>query len=222
MATKNIEFDIPLPHLDTVVESSEFVVDDGKTFDLHNLTSLHDDGFEKDLRTAQSLSVGNYEISNFYPDDCGQTNAREVQLSQPNVNFIGGKGWIGSKGCLVDTDTELRFEQNTNKRYINQLQERLVKTTPFIRGILNVDVESELISGNKTDSKKTTGDYTNAANDPEQIYNRQVTPLIDKLEKEVQDPNHLIQENVDEDWIHGGVPTRQIMRNIDYLKICNN
>jgi len=222
MATKNIEFDIPLPHLDTVVESSEFVSEGDAKFELHNLTSLHDDSFEKDLRTAQSLSVGNYEISNFYPDDCGQTNAREVQLSQPNVNFIGGKGWIGSKGCLVDTDTELRFEQNTNKRYINQLQERLVKTTPFIRGILNVDIESELISGDKTHSKKTIGDYTTAANDPEQIYNRQVTPLIEKLEKEVQDPNHLIQENVDEDWIHGGVPTRQIMRNIDYLKRCNN
>ena len=45
---------------------------------------------------------------------------------------------------------------------------------------------------------------------------------LEKLEKEVQDPNHLIQENVDKDWIHGGIPTREIMRNIDYLKRCNN
>lgn len=222
MATKNIEFDIPLPHLDTVVESSEFELDGERVFNLHNLTSLHDDGFEKDLRTAQSLSVGNYEISNFYPGDCGQTDAREIQLSQPNVNFIGGKGWIGSKGCLVDTDTDLRFEKNTNKRYINQLQERLVKTTPFIRGILDVDVETKLISGNKTDTKKTIGDYTNAADDPEQLFNRQLTPLIDKLKNEIQDPNRIIQENVDHEWIQGGVPTRQIMRNIDYLKRCNN
>ena len=213
----NISFDIPLPKLDNNIGSSEFIVDNPTDFKLNNLTSLHDDIFEKDLRTAQSLSVGNYEISNFYPKDCGQTKARDIQLSQPNVNFIGGKGWIGSDGCLIDTDTDLRFKESTNKRYINQLQERLVKTSPYIRGILNVDIESSLLPGDKTDSRKAVGDFAGVS-----IYDRQVTPLIPKLQQEVQDPNHIIQENADKEWIHGGVPTRQIMRNIDYLKRCNN
>lgn len=213
----NISFDIPLPKLDNNIGSSEFIVDNPTDFKLNNLTSLHDDIFEKDLRTAQSISVGNYEISNFYPKDCGQTKARDIQLSQPNVNFIGGKGWIGYDGCLIDTDTDLRFKESTNKRYINQLQERLVKTSPYIRGILNVDIESSLLPGDKTDSRKAVGDFAGVS-----IYDRQVTPLIPKLQQEVQDPNHIIQENADKEWIHGGVPTRQIMRNIDYLKRCNN
>ena len=214
----NISVDIVLPQIDNRIGSSEFIIENDSTnMELYNLASINDDDYQRDLRTAQSLSVGNYELSNFYPKDCGQENARNVQLSQPNVNFIGGKGWIGSDGCLVDTDSQLRFKESTNKNYINQLQERLVKTTPYIKGILDVDIESQLLSSTKTDSRKSVGDYSGVS-----IYDRQVTPLIEKLEKEVQNPDHLIQENVDKDWIHGGIPTREIMRNIDYLKRCNN
>ena len=223
MNNKNISVDIVLPQMENKIEFGSFEIDNDSTnMNLYNLASIHDDDFQRDLRTSQSLNVGNNRLTNFYPKDCGQENARNIQLSQSNVNFIGGKGWIGSDGCLVDTDSQLRFKESTNKNYINQLQERLVKTTPYIKGILDVDVESQLLPGSKTNSRKAVGDYATSADNAEQIYNRQVTPLIDKLQKEVQNPDHLIQENVDADWIHGGIPTREIMRNIDYLKRCNN
>jgi len=214
----NISVDIVLPQIDNRIEFGNFETENDSTdMNLYNLTSINDDDYQRDSRTAQSLTVGNYNLGNFYPKVCGQENARNVQLSQVNVNFTGGKGWIGSDGCLVDTDSQLRFKESTNKNYINQLQERLVKTTPYIRGILDVDIESKLLPGSKTDSRKAVGDYAGVS-----TYDRQVTPLIGKLEREVQNPDHLIQENVDKDWIHGGIPTREIMRNIDYLKRCNN
>ena len=53
------------------------------------------------------------------------------------------------------------------------------------------------------------------------MYDRHVTPLIPKLLNEVQNTNNLIQEESDKNWIHGGLPTRQIMRNIDYTNNCN-
>ena len=89
---------------------------------LYNLASINDDDFQRDLRTAQSLNVGLNRLENFYPKDCGQESARNIQLSQSNVNFIGGKGWIGSDGCLVDTDSQLRFKESTNKNYINNYE----------------------------------------------------------------------------------------------------
>ena len=212
---KNINNDIPLPIIN--VEYSNFIIENEKSnLNLYNLTSLQDDNFEKDLRTAQSLSIGNYEIKSFYPEDCGQTQARKIQLSQPNINFTGGKGWIGSNGCLIDNDTDLRFKENTNKRYINQLQERLVKTSPYIKGILDVDIESKLLPGNKTYNKKSVTNLSGI-----NMYDRHVTPLIPKLLNEVQNTNNLIQEESDKNWIHGGLPTRQIMRNIDYTNNCN-
>jgi len=213
----DVNNDILLPIINNNIESSKFILKNNESnLHLYNLTSLQDDNFEKDLRTSQSLGIGNYEIRSFYPEDCGQTKAREIQLSQPNINFTGGKGWVGSNGCLIDNDTYLRFKENTNKRYINQLQERLVKTTPYIKGILDVDIESKLLPGNKTYSKKSVGDFSGIS-----LYDRQVTPLIPKLQNEVQNPKHLIQEVVDKEWVHGGMPTRQIMRNIDYINKCN-
>ena len=57
-----------------------------------------------------------------YGCGCELKDARAVQLSQPVINFEGGKGWIGEKGCLVDKDSELREDPNklTNKKYIRQ------------------------------------------------------------------------------------------------------
>ena len=212
----NINNDIPLPIINNNIKSSKFIINKNEpNLNLYNLTSLQDDSFEKDLRTAQSLSIGNYEIRSFYPEDCGQTQAKEIQLSQPNINFTGGKGWVGSNGCLIDNDTYLRFKENTNKRYINQLQERLVKTSPYIKGILDVDIESKLLPGNKTDSKKSVTNLSGI-----NMYDRHVTPLIPKLQNQVQNPEHLIQEVVNKEWVHGGMPTRQIMRNIDYINKC--
>ena len=212
----NINNDIPLPIINNNIKSSKFIIKKNEpNLNLYNLTSLQDDSFEKDLRTAQSLSIGNYEIRSFYPEDCGQTQAKEIQLSQPNINFTGGKGWVGSNGCLIDNDTYLRFKENTNKRYINQLQERLVKTSPYIKGILDVDIESKLLPGNKTDSKKSVTNLSGI-----NMYDRHVTPLIPKLQNQVQNPEHLIQEVVNKEWVHGGMPTRQIMRNIDYINKC--
>ena len=45
--------------------------------------------------------------------------------------------------------------------------------------------------------------------------------MIKKLREEVQNPNHIIPENSDETWVRGGLPSRQIMRNIDYMKRCD-
>ena len=40
------------------------------------------------------------------------------------------------------------------------------------------------------------------------------------LKKEVQNTDHIIHEDSEKTWVRGGLPTRQIMRNIDYEKRC--
>ena len=36
-----------------------------------------------------------------------------------------------------------------------------------------------------------------------------------------KDRKHIIQEDNDKSWIRGGIPTREMVRNSDYLKNCN-
>ena len=41
--------------------------------------------------------------------------------------------------------------------------------------------------------------------------------MIPNLKKNIQDPNHIVPEY----WIRGGESTRNVVRNIDYLKNCS-
>ena len=58
--------------------------------------------------------------------------------------------------------------------------------------------------------------YTAAVILPEEF------PMIDRVKSEVQDPRHLIPEDSMQSWVRGGLPSRQISRNVDYIQRCEN
>ena len=190
---------------------------DAKDFMLHTKGSINSDQATIDIDMIQSQGPGQYVLDNMYGCGCGLKDARKVQLSQAAINFEGGKGWIGEKGCLVDNDTKLRQngDRLTDKRYINQLTERPYLTTGnLIKGYYNVDVESVIRPGIRgTDDRPcnslsgvTIGNY--------------FTPMIPKLQEEVQNEKHIIPEDSMQSWVRGGLPTRQMARNEDYLRRC--
>lgn len=168
-----------------------------------------------ELSTQQSMRVGAHELANFIPDDCGQLKARDVQTSQPGINFNAGHEG-GKNGCLIDPNSYLKFEELTNKNVINQLTQRLTLTTPYIRGLYDVNVESVLMPGEKTDLKRPCNVLTGKS-----LLTHYYTPMIKKLRENVQNTDHIIPEDSEKTWVRGGLPTRQIMRNIDYSKRCN-
>ena len=42
--------------------------------------------------------------------------------------------------------------------------------------------------------------------------------MIAKLENEVQDTQHIIPEDSMDVWVRGGLPSRQIVRDLDYMR----
>lgn len=179
-------------------------------FKLNNKASLKSDEGVVNLEIKQALGPSNYHLDNMFGCDCGLEKAREVQLSQPYVNFKGGNGWMGENGCLIDKDSNVRFDILTNKKYINQLP-NLMNQGFFGKGAYDVDTESLIRDSDLTSidrpcniSGTTTLPYS-------------ITPLIERLEKEVQDPLHIIPEDSMDVWVRGGLPSRQIARNADYL-----
>ncbi len=44
--------------------------------------------------------------------------------------------------------------------------------------------------------------------------------MIERLEKEVQNPQTIIPEDSMDSWVRGGLPSRQIVRNLEYMKRC--
>jgi hypothetical protein len=188
-----------------------------KEFNLYNRSALSDDPVAIDLDIIQSQGPGNYHLNNTYGCDCELKDARDVQLSQVMVNFQGGVGWMGEKGCLIDNDTKLRQSDDhiTNKNYIHQLVERPHLTTGDLsKGFFDVDTESVIRPGNFTTDDRPCNGLSGVT------IGNYFTPMIPKLRDEVQDVKHIIPENSMDSWVRGGLPTRQMQRNADYLRRC--
>jgi hypothetical protein len=203
---------IPEAQLQKCSDSSNDLV-----FSLQQKGSLKSDPAVINLEIQQAFGPGNYNLDNMYGCDCGLTNAREVQLSQPNVNFNGGLGWMGENGCGIDNDSVLRIgddsnEKLTNKNYIHQYP-NLLNQGFFGKGVYDVDTESVLYNADLTTEQRPCNALSGSTTLPYSI-----TPMIAKLENEVQDTEHIIPEDSMDVWVRGGLPTRQIVRNLDYMR----
>jgi len=188
-----------------------------KEFNLFTKASLLSDPVAVDLDIIQSQGPGYYTMENMNGCGCELKDARAVQLSQPMINFEGGKGWIGEKGCLVDKDSELREDPKklTNKKYIRQLTERPHLTTGnLVKGYFDVDVESVIRPGIDAGDDRACNSLSGVT------IGNYFTPMIPKLQDEIQNPKHIIPEDSMEAWVRGGLPSRQMARNADYLRRC--
>ena len=188
-----------------------------KEFNLFTRASLLSDPVAVDLDTIQSQGTGYYVMENMHGCGCELKDAREVQLSQPMINFNGGQGWIGEKGCLVDKDSELREDPNklTNKKYIHQLVERPHLTTGnLVKGYFDVDVESVIRPGIDGGDDRACNSLSGVT------IGNYFTPMIPKLQDEIQNTKHIVPEDSMQSWVRGGLPSRQMARNEDYLRRC--
>ena len=180
-------------------------------------TNINEDKLTVDIDTLQSQGPGLYHLDNQFGCECGLKEAKEIQTSQPGIHLTGGFGWIAENGCLVDNDTKLRQDTSklTNRNDINQIVERLFITTPDLKkGHFNVDVETVLINSDSTTDQKSCDSLAGVS------IGNYFTPMIQKLSEEVQNTNHIVPEDSQQDWVRGGLPTRQMIRNADYLRRC--
>jgi hypothetical protein len=185
-------------------------------FGIYNLSRLRDDVCYIDTRYRQSERPGLYNITNFYDCVCEAPNTKSVSLEQPAVLYRDGYGWTSNKGCNVDIDSELRNSRNlTNPRLIQQLYERPYLTVPYMgRGIGDTCQESYLRDGETTVQKK-------ACNNLSGIHiEQQYYPLIPCVNDNIQNPVHIIPEDSDKAWVRGGQPSREVIRNTEYLQKC--
>ena len=188
---------------------------DVQQFHLDTKASLKSDPDTITVNEKQSIGPSSYTMSNYHGCDCELEKARDLQLQQPSINFKGGAGWMGENGCLIDKDTSLRFDELTNKRYIHQLK-TLQNQGYFGSGVHDVDTECVIREGDLTSISKPCNVFAGSSTLPFSI-----TPMIPSLNKEVQNTKNIIPEDSLVSWPRGGLPSRQIMRNNDFNKRCN-
>lgn len=187
-------------------------LDGRQPFNLYQKTKGADDRCFVEVKTVQSLGPGQYQTMNFYDCECGIPKTTEVATSLPTVFFKNG---VDVGGCVIDQATDLRVGKVRRfPKCRQQLFERPYATTPNLsRGPGNTMLESQLLPGEATAEKRQCNTLSGV------FIPQQYTPLVPNLQYNVQNPVHLIDE-VGLGTVHGGAPSRLVVRDIDYLERC--
>ena len=138
----------------------------------------------------------------------------EVKESSDNMNIRGvlQSTHYDKSGSNIDASTKLRNGTLQDiEHHKKELDTRLFPGAPFMASgqseLKNTDLYSQLLFSENTRTKKsnnTTSDYS-ADN---------FIPMIPILKENVQNVDHIIPTY----WINGGMSSRAVIRNINYLK----
>lgn len=184
-------------------------------YNFNNLSRIGDDKTGITEQDIQNNNYGSYILQSYFNKECKMSKPINIATSQPSVFYRGsvGTSLSGIGGCLVDNDSNLRIKQvQTNPRCRINLRPRMFNTIPYLgKGPCKPTQESKLQQGSYLDTKK------NCKLIMEQSMSNNM-PLIPSLKATIQNPNNLIENMAAEGWIRGGVPSRELTRDNDYLK----
>jgi hypothetical protein len=182
---------------------------------LNSRARIEEDNCYHTVRDMQNISCADYMVKSFNDCECPAKNIRDIAMNEPTITFRDGYGWSSVDGCNIDADSKVRNAPNlTNLKYIQQLYTRPYATVPFMgRGVTDPVLENIMITGEDTSQKKQCNTLSG-------IYIDRFDPLVPCLKDNVQNPIHLVTEVVRPDWIWGGLPSRDLIRNTSYLQKC--
>ena len=132
-----------------------------------------------------------------------------------NNNGIIIKDGYGVSDCNVEKDTTLRVG-NVERHYKSDLQlfPRPFLTTPStIKGKYKSNLESKLINSVIINKHRQMQNVNQ-----DNVY----TPLVPNLSRNIQNPIHIIPEDVRNDWVRGGISTTEFERFKDWTKTSND
>ena len=186
---------------------SRFKKNTGK-FVIDERASLNEDPCYETSGDKQNKNANDYMLSNFASCECSLDSV--LKTSTDNNGVIIKDGY-GISNCNVDEDSGLRVG-TVERRFKSDLQlfPRPYLTTPSVRrGEFNPNLESRLLNAqqNKKHSQMQTVTEQNI-----------IEPMIGSLRETIQDPMHIIQEYVSPDWVRGGLPSRDVVKYLDYME----
>jgi hypothetical protein len=156
----------------------------------------------------QNVKGADYTLTNHFSSDCNMTKPMDLALSQPNMNYKGSNQ-VGMGGCNIDQNSQLLLgSQITHGSEKITLNERMFRTVPYLgKGRGDVDLESQLSQGESLINKKSVNPSSEVS-----YINYKNYPLIPSVAESLANPAAHIEDNADENWIRGGLPSRDLVR----------
>jgi hypothetical protein len=173
--------------------------------EINRLTHSRDDLCGIQSFYAQSVGPGRYMTTNLVPKATGVNPIAVDQL------LIYPREGFGYNNANINADSILRNQPAfKNNRCNIRAQARPFLTVPLMMGGRgNPDVESLLMHSEQVRMGKECGTVT------EQFFSQQYVPMIPIVKNNIQNPKNLIPEVSDPGWVHGGIPTRSYIRDVN-------
>ena len=162
-------------------------------------------------QNVQNLKAGNYMLTQFRPD-CPMGSAMNFALNQPSI-IPKGSQTIGINGCNVDEySTLISGDVKSRPQCKISLLQRPFATVPYLgRGPSNPVLASQIQQGDMVTNKKSVNTTSEMSYSERQNY-----PLIEPLAATIQNPANLIEGVAADGWIRGGLPSRDLTRDVDF------
>lgn len=183
----------------------------GYTFD--NMSRIGLDQCNVDQTTIQDVAACNYMTQNFFSSDCTMRRPIDLATTQPGIMYNGGYQ-VGAGGCNINDSSKLQIGTiQTHPRCRIDLFQRPFATVPYLgRGSVNPIMESQIMQGEQLVNKKSINNLS------EKSYIKyHQTPLLPVIQKRINNPANQIESVAADGWVRGGVPSRELTRDNDYV-----
>ena len=173
----------------------------------NNLTRWGNDKTAINARDVQNSDIGTYNTTNYFLKHCGMEQPMKLATSQQGILLNSGPGNCDAGGCNIDNDSNIKIAtiQTSNKSRIN-LHQRQFLTVPYLgRGPCYPTLENKLKLGKSIKISKEKKRIT------EKQFPNQM-PLLPNIKRNIQNTKHIIESDVNKDWVRGGLPSRRFQQ----------
>lgn len=187
-----------------------------KELDVNRNTQLNNDYCEKESTIRNNNKIFEYSKN---PVQSSTTMNNQNYLDSLNTPGVYQGNARDGSGTTIDNDSSMKdgrdgYILTSNKSKSSKLLDTsMFLNSPFLGSgetvLKHPDLKSKLLSSEDTYMPKSCDTLSGISID-------RFTPLVPCLKENVQDTKHLIPEY----WVRGGMSTRNIVRNIDYLRTC--
>jgi hypothetical protein len=160
----------------------------------------------------QNVSACNYMTQNYFASDCSMKSPISLATTQPGMMYNGGYN-VGAGGCNIDDSSRLQIGTiQTHPKCRIDLFHRPFSTVPYLgRGSVNPVVEAQIQQGEQIVNKKSV----NRVVTERSFIKYHQTPLLPAVEERIKNSSTM-ESDVAQGWIRGGVPSRELTRDVDY------
>ena len=178
---------------------------------INQQTNFKNDSCSHSFQDSSNNQIFNYS---FLPSILGKNeNSRSEYLNSTKTVGILQDTNYDTTGKRINESTQLRIGSIQNDVSRKELDTRLFPGAPYLSAgqsiLKNTDLSSKLKFGEETRTNKSSNIISSYSAD-------NFIPLVPSLKENVQNIDHIIPTY----WVRGGMSTRTVVRNIDYLKSC--